>query len=163
MPIPITLRSAAPEDAEAIHSFLLALAEETDGAARFRSTPATVLRDGFGAAPQFRAQLAEQDRTPVGLALYLSHYSTTLATPGLYVQDLYVAPVVRGHGVGRRLLAAAARDGHAVWGAGFLRLAVLRRNTGAIAFYRRLGFWIGDDDTPALLSGRAYGKLTEVP
>jgi ribosomal protein S18 acetylase RimI-like enzyme len=158
----ITIRRATAEDSEAIHRFLLALVEETDDASRFRSTPETVVRDGFGPVPQFRAQLAEDRGEAVGLSLYMPHYSTTLATPGLYVQDLYIAPAARGLGLGRRLLAASARDGGAVWGATFLRLAVLRRNTGAIAFYRQLGFWIGEDDTPALLSGRAYRKLTEV-
>jgi ribosomal protein S18 acetylase RimI-like enzyme len=120
-----------------------------------------VLRDGFGPSPQFWAQLAKDQGTAVGLSLYMPHYSTTLASPGIYIQDLYIAPTARSRGLGRRLLTASARDGNQAWGATFLRLAVHRHNTGAVAFYRRLGFWIGEDDTPALLSGRAYRRLTE--
>jgi len=157
-----TIRSATERDAGAIHRFLLALAEESDDEARFSSTPETVRRDGFGRAPRFRAQLAEDRGGAVGLALYLPYYSTTLAAPGLYVQDLYIAPAARSAGLGRRLLAAAARDGHAVWGTRFVRLAVLRHNTGAVAFYRRLGFSIDEHDIPAMLSGAAHTALMEV-
>lgn len=158
---PPVIRRAGAGDAEPIHRFLRALAEETDDVARFRSTPETVLRDGFGPAPQFRAQIAEVDGAAVGLSLYMPHYSTTLAAPGIYIQDLYIAPAARGLGLGRWMLMASARDGNAAWGATFLRLAVLQHNTGAVAFYRRLGFWLGEDDTPALLSGKAYRRLME--
>jgi ribosomal protein S18 acetylase RimI-like enzyme len=158
----IIIRSAATPDATTIHRFLLALAEETDDTDRFRSTPETVLRDGFGPTPRFRAQLAEMYGAPVGLSLYLPYYSTTLAAPGLYVQDLYIDPAARGRGLGRRLLAESARDGHAVLGTTFLRLAVLSHNAGAIAFYRRLGFSIDEHDTPAMLSGEAHAALMEV-
>ena len=59
---------------------------------------------------------------------------------GLLVSDLWVAEAVRGRGSGRRLIAAAARDGAARWGAAWLRLNVYHSNAGARRFYERLGF-----------------------
>ena len=75
---------------------------------------------------------------PAGFALYFFNYSTFLAKPGLYLEDLYVKPAFRGHGLGMALLlhlAGIARTR----GCGRMEWAVLDWNTPAIEFYEGLG------------------------
>src|SRR5437868_5754606 len=75
---------------------------------------------------------------PAGFALFFHNYSTFLGKPGIYLEDLFVRPEARGHGIGKRLLAwlaqtAVARD------CGRLEWAVLDWNEPSIGFYRSLG------------------------
>ena len=82
--------------------------------------------------------IAELDGTPAGFALFFHNYSTFLARPGLYLEDLFVRPELRGRGVGRRLLerlAAISVDR----GCGRFEWSVLDWNEPAIRFYRNLG------------------------
>ena len=75
---------------------------------------------------------------PAGFALYFHNYSTFLARPGIYLEDLYVRPELRGKGYGKALLtrlAALAVER----GCGRLEWAVLNWNEPAIEFYRSLG------------------------
>jgi ribosomal protein S18 acetylase RimI-like enzyme len=72
-----------------------------------------------------------------------------------------VSETARGTGLGRRLLAAAAQEGAAHWQAVALRLTVYEGNTGARAFYDRLGFVLRAADRNALLSGDALTRLME--
>lgn len=95
-------------------------------------------RDLFGAAPRAEALLAELDGKAAGFALFFSSYSTFLTRAGIYLEDLYVRPALRGQGTGRALLAAVA--GVAVErGAGRLEWAVLDWNERAIGFYEHVG------------------------
>ena len=97
------------------------------------------LRDSlFGPHPAAEVLLAWADDRPVGFALFFHNYSTFLAQRGLYLEDLFVLPEWRGHGVGRRLLERLAqiavdRD------CGRLEWTVLDWNVDAQKFYRRLG------------------------
>jgi ribosomal protein S18 acetylase RimI-like enzyme len=86
--------------------------------------------------PAFRALIAGTR----GLVLYSPVFSTVTGGAGAYVSDLWVAPEARGGGLGRRLLAAAARDAAARWGAIHLTLAVYDDSAQARGFYARLGF-----------------------
>ncbi|MCX7299065.1 MAG: GNAT family N-acetyltransferase [Rhodobacterales bacterium] len=133
----ITLRDAEAMDVPAIHAILQRLARH-DGAV-LRATEADLLRDGFGARPLFGAILAEGDRLTLGLVLFYPDYSTLRGRPGVLVQDLFVAEVARGQGLGRRLLAAALEAGR-VWNASYLTLLMDRGNAEARRFYGGLGF-----------------------
>ncbi len=92
----------------------------------------------FGEARFAHALMADWNGQAAGFALYFFNYSTFLCRPGLYLEDLFVRPEHRGHGIGLALLAALeqrARDA----GCGRLEWAVLDWNESAIEFYRRFG------------------------
>ena len=75
---------------------------------------------------------------PEGMALYYPDYSTHRGEPGLYIQDLYVAPTARGTGLARALIAASMT--HQTWRAQYVTLGVSPDNARATAFYRKTGF-----------------------
>jgi GNAT superfamily N-acetyltransferase len=88
--------------------------------------------------PAAHCALAFTDGTPAGFAIYFFNYSTFLAKPGLYLEDLYVKPEFRGHGIGKGLLLHLARLANAR-GCGRMEWAVLDWNRTAIDFYESLG------------------------
>ena len=95
-------------------------------------------RDAFGASPRFDTWLARAAGKPVGYAISFFTYSTFLAMPTLYLEDLFVLPDYRSLGVGKRLFKACAQYGHEQ-GCGRMEWQVLHWNTPAIEFYHRLG------------------------
>lgn len=117
-------------------SMLRALSDHTGNLDAHSGTAAALQRD----FALFRALMAERKDAPAGLVLFFPHYSTLRGMAGLYVQDLFVAPVARGRGLGRALLAAAGRQAAAEWGARYLVLSADRGNDLALGFYRQLGF-----------------------
>jgi ribosomal protein S18 acetylase RimI-like enzyme len=95
---------------------------------------------GFGSTPAFYALIALNAKdTLCGAVVFSPVMSTTLATTGFYVSDLWVAHEARGCGLGERLLRHAADDSYARWGAKYLKLAVYDDSPGARQFYNRLG------------------------
>ena len=90
-------------------------------------------------------------RAVVGVSFYSPYVSTMRGMAGVYVSDLWTAEVVRGQGLGPRLLAETLRDAEAVWGARFLKLDVYHTNPDARRFYDRLGFRPADDLTKMIL------------
>ncbi|MDR6289121.1 ribosomal protein S18 acetylase RimI-like enzyme [Inquilinus ginsengisoli] len=152
------IRPAAPDDAEAIHAMLLDLARGLGFADKIRSTPDSLRHHGFGPAPAFHGLVAERDGAPVGVCLWFPAFSTFRGEPGIYVQDLYVAPSERGTGLGRQLLAAAAAAGQAR-GATHLRLSVEADNDGAQRFYAAQGLRWQDTERMFLVDGQAFGAL----
>lgn len=133
----LTVRSAVAGDAPAIAAFGLELnAHQGDPTEHF--TVDAILRDGFGADPQFTVLLAELDGTPVGYALLSGAYETSYAARGLYLSDILVTQTARKHGVGRALLAAAAAEAKRR-GTTFVWWVSKAWNTEAQAFYRELG------------------------
>jgi GNAT superfamily N-acetyltransferase len=141
----IELRAARVEDAASVHGLLLELARELRRPEAIRSTVEDIERFGFDAAPRFEAVLAFSGGAAVGLAVFFYEFSTWRGVPGVYIQDLYVAPGLRGHGVGRRLF-DAVRSRAAEWGGQYVKLSVYDGNPRALGFYRRLGFEVRDDE-----------------
>ncbi|MGI0018453.1 MAG: GNAT family N-acetyltransferase, partial [Nitrosotalea sp.] len=112
----------------------------------------------FGATPAAEVVLAFCGSEPAGFALWFRSYSTFLARPGIYLEDLFVFPPQRGRGIGRRLLAHLA--GLAVErGYGRLEWAVLDWNSDAIRFYESLGAVPMSDWTTYRVAGAALEKL----
>ena len=118
----------------------------------------------FGSRPYAEAILAYENDKPVGYAIYYFTYSSFVALPGLYLEDLFVLPASRGSGVGRHLLAfLAARAIER--GCSRIEWAVLNWNEPAIRFYKNVGAEPMNDWTVYRLSGEkledlaALGKL----
>ena len=102
--------------------------------------------------------IAEEDDKPVGFALFFHNFSTFLAKPGLYLEDLFVIPESRGRGIGRALLKELARLA-VERDCGRLEWSVLDWNREAIAFYERLGARPNSEWTTYRLAGEALSAL----
>jgi GNAT superfamily N-acetyltransferase len=135
-----TIREATPDDAPLILKFVQELAEYERAPDAVKIGTAELLRDGFpadGGERYFECLIAEEDGRPAGMALFFPVYSTWRGR-SLHLEDLFVRPQFRGHGIGKALLtrvAAAAVDR----GCRLLFWHVLDWNAPAIDFYRSLG------------------------
>ena len=154
------IRSARPDDVREIHRLIRALAEYEKLAHEVVGTEGALRETLFGARPAAEVLLAEEQGRPIGLALFFQNYSTFLARPGLYLEDLFVEPGWRGKGIGKALLAAVAKLA-VQRGCGRFEWAVLDWNTPAIEFYRALGARPLDDWTVFRLTGEALRKLAQ--
>jgi GNAT superfamily N-acetyltransferase len=155
---PFTLRVAVPADVPTILRCIRGLAEYERLAHACVATEALLHETLFGAAPAAEVVLALQDDEPAGFALWFRSYSTFLARPGIYLEDLFVFPEFRGQGLGRRFLghlaAIAVQRGY-----GRLEWAVLDWNVDAIRFYESLGAVAMGEWTTYRVSGDALGRL----
>jgi GNAT superfamily N-acetyltransferase len=112
----------------------------------------------FGERRYAETLIAGVDGEPAGFALFFHNYSTFLAQPGIYLEDLFVVPERRGHGVGRALLERLAQTA-VDRGCGRLEWAVLDWNRDAIGFYERLGAKPNSDWTVYRLAGESLRAL----
>ena len=112
----------------------------------------------FGPHHYAETLIAEADGSPVGLALFFHNFSTFLAQPGLYLEDLFVVPAHRGGGIGRALLKELARLA-VERECGRLEWSVLDWNRDAIGFYERLGARPNSEWTVYRLTGEALHAL----
>jgi GNAT superfamily N-acetyltransferase len=122
------------------------------------ATESDYLRDGFGKTPKFRALIADWDGQPAGYAMIFDFYSTFEGRPGIFLEDVFVRPELRGKGIGKALLAriaAIAREEN-YFG---VKWEVLDWNAPSIEFYRRLGARFRDEWKSVLLSGEPLRKL----
>jgi diamine N-acetyltransferase len=139
------------------------LAEYERAPAEAVATEADLLRDGFGAGPpRFSVELAEWDGAVAGLAFWFFSYSTWQGRPGLYLEDLFVRPAFRGHGIGKALLVHLARTALAE-GCGRLHWQVLDWNAPAIAFYESLGAKVLGEWRAMRVAGRDLEQLARQP
>jgi GNAT superfamily N-acetyltransferase len=156
--MPISIRPAARADAPLILSLIRELAEYERLSHAVTATEADLERHLFGPGPAAPAPaeclIGELGGAPQGFALFFTSFSTFLARPGLYLEDLYVRPQARGRGLGDALLAHLARVA-VERGCGRLEWAVLDWNEPAIGFYKKLGARPMDDWTVYRLDGGA--------
>jgi GNAT superfamily N-acetyltransferase len=134
----ILIRSATQADIPQILSFIRALADYENLSKACVATEALLHENLFGLAKAAEVLIAEIDSRPVGFALFFGSFSTFLARPGIYLEDLFVLPEARGHGVGKALLKAVARIA-VQRDCGRLEWAVLDWNEPAIGFYKSVG------------------------
>lgn len=147
---PITIRRATEEDVADIHRLLLELAQALGKSTAIRSTAEDIRRYGFERQPRFETVLAFDGNEAVGLAVFFYEFSTWRGQPGVYVQDLYVSPRLRGRGLGRDLL-DAVRARAAEWDGRYIKLSVYDRNPAALAFYHGMGFESCEDELVQVL------------
>ena len=112
----------------------------------------------FGPRPAAEVLLAFRDNECAGFALFFPNYSTFLAKPGIYLEDLFVKPHARGKGLGLALLTELARLA-VERGCGRVEWSVLDWNEPSIGFYKKLGAVPMDEWTIFRLTGDALLKL----
>ena len=117
-------------------------------------TPEKLRPHLFGEKPVADAMVAEVDGKAIAFALYYTNFSTFLAQPGLYLEDLYVQPAHRAKGVGEALLTRLAALA-AERGCGRFEWSVLDWNANAIRFYERMGATVMPDWRICRITGAA--------
>jgi GNAT superfamily N-acetyltransferase len=136
--VDITIRSATVDDVPTILHFIKALAVYEKLDEQVIASEARLHAALFGPKPDAEVVIAFAGDEPAGFALFFHNFSTFLAQRGLYLEDLFVKPEWRGHGIGKQLLmhlASLALERNC----GRFEWAVLDWNEPAIQFYRRLG------------------------
>ena len=157
----LSLRPAQSDDVPEIHALLLELADYERLGHTVEATEDSLHEALFGARPAAEAIVAEIEGRLVGYALYFTTYSTFVGRSGLYLEDLYVRPAVRGQGIGKQLLARVA-DAAVRRNCGRLEWAVLDWNQPSIEFYRRLGAYAMDDWTVFRMTGESLAALAPI-
>ena len=156
----ITVKPATPDDTPLILSFIRELAAYEKLAHEVTAMEDQLRQTLFGDRPAAEAVIASLDDEPVGFAVFFPTYSTFLARPGLYLEDLFVRPAARGAGVGRAVLKYLARlTVERGWGR--LEWSVLDWNEPAIAFYKKMGARPMDEWTIFRMTGGALERLAE--
>ena len=154
----LRIRQATKRDAPTIVALIRGLAAYEKLAHECEATVERIRRHGFGARRYFETLICERAGVAVGFALYFFTFSTFLARPTLYLEDLFVLPEARGKGAGRALLSALARIAVRK-GCGRMEWAVLDWNTPSIGFYERLGAKVRREWLLTRLTGAPLQKL----
>lgn len=153
-----TLRAAELRDVTAIVQLIRELAAFERLEHLVQATPEKLRPQLFGERPAAEAMVAEVQGEVVAFALYFTNFSTFLAQPGLYLEDLYVRPAQRGQGIGeamlKRLAAFAVERG-----CGRFEWSVLDWNADAIRFYERMGATVMPDWRICRVTGEALAAL----
>jgi len=149
----LNVRPATSADAPLIASLVRELADYEKLLHEARATPEDFLRELESPNPVIRVLIAEWNGEPAGFALYFFNFSTFVGRCGLYLEDLFVRPALRSHGIGRGLLRALARIAQQR-NCGRMEWAVLDWNEPALRFYktldaRQMNEWIVHRLTPA--------------
>jgi GNAT superfamily N-acetyltransferase len=156
----LSIRPATAADASLILEFIRRLAEYEREPDAVVATEADIIRDGFGAEPKYRCLIAEWNNAPAGFAFFFYNYSTWLGKPGLYLEDLFILPEMRGKGIGKSLLQKLAQIAVAENCYG-MRWQVLEWNEPALKFYDTLGAHIMDEWETMRLMEPALSKLAD--
>lgn len=158
-----TIRRAEPRDIPEILQMVRELAEYEKALHEAIATEEQFERALFGSQPTVFAHVVEHEsdgRTLGGFALWFLNFSTWLGTNGLYLEDLYVRPELRGRGYGKALLATLAKE-CVENGYGRFEWWVLDWNEPAIGFYRTIGAVPMDEWTVQRVTGPALTALAK--
>jgi diamine N-acetyltransferase len=156
--VSITVRPARPADASLIYLLVRELADYERLAHEVDSTEAQIASALFGAEPRLFCDIAEWDGAAVGFALWFLNFSTFRGRHGLYLEDLFVRPALRGKGIGKALMQNLAQ--HCVdRNLARFEWTVLDWNEPSIKFYRSIGADILNDWRVCRMSGEALAKF----
>ncbi len=153
-----SIRAAELRDVTAIVQLIRELAEFEHLAHLLQVTPEKLRPHLFGERAVIEALVAESAGEVVGFAVFFTNFSTFLAQPGLYLEDLYVQPSQRGRGVGEALLSRVGRlavereYGRFEW-------SVLDWNANAIRFYEKMGATVMPDWRICRVTGDALQRF----
>lgn len=154
----LTIRHASRDDVPLILRFIRGLAEYERLPHAVVATEALLAEQLFGERPGAEVLIADWHGEPAGFALYCHNFSTFLGRRGLWLEDLFVEPTHRGHGIGKALLVRLAAIA-VERGCGRLEWSVLDWNVDAIGFYRALGAVPMDEWTTFRVTGAALVQL----
>jgi GNAT superfamily N-acetyltransferase len=152
------IRSATIEDTALILRFIQELADYEKLLHEVVADEATLKESLFGDTPYAKVVIGEYAGKPVSFALYFHNFSTFIGRPGIYLEDLYVQPNMRGKGLGKILLGYLASAAIEL-NCGRLEWWVLDWNKPAIDFYQSLGAKTMDEWTVNRVTGEALDKL----
>ena len=154
----LSIRTATEGDVAVILGFIQKLGEYEKLSHEVVATETALRENLFSERPYAEVLLAYWGTEPAGFALYFHNFSTFLARPGIYLEDLFVEPEHRGKGIGKALLvnlACIALER----GCGRLEWSVLDWNEPSIQFYRSLGAAAKDEWTIYRVTGEALERL----
>lgn len=157
-PASYTIEPAQRTHVAAVFDMVKALADYEKLSHLVSGSAADLQAELFDPHPVIEAIVALVDAAPVGFALYFHNYSTFLARKGLYLEDLYVQPAHRRHGIGRAMLVQLARIA-VERGCGRFEWSVLDWNAPAIQFYEGLGATVMPDWRIVRVTGEALHSL----
>jgi GNAT superfamily N-acetyltransferase len=158
LPKPLLIRPAVEVDVPLVLRFIHALADYEKMTNQVVATEADIRAGLFGPQRVAECAIAEWEGEPAGFALFFHNFSTFVGKPGIYLEDLFVQPELRGNGIGKALLAHLAKLARER-GCARLEWAVLDWNAPSIAFYQSLGARPMDEWTVYRLTGAALDKL----
>ncbi len=154
----LTIRPAIAGEAGLVLRFIRELAAYEKLEHEVKATEADLERDLFGDTPRVFAEIAEWDGRPVGFTLWFYTYSTFQGRHGIWLEDLYVDPAMRGKGIGKALLVNLAQR-CVREGLGRFEWWVLDWNEPSIRFYEALGSRPMSEWTVRRLDGEALASL----
>ncbi|MGA7160442.1 MAG: GNAT family N-acetyltransferase [Bacteroidota bacterium] len=156
----IRIERAAPQDIPLILKFIRELAQYERMSQECVATEDLLRKALFGEKKFAEAVIAYYQDKPAGFEVFFHNFSTFLARPGIYLEDLYVSPHLRGKGIGKALLlylAQLAKERNC----GRLEWAVLDWNEPSINFYKKLGAIPLNDWTTFRLTGNALDMFAK--
>ena len=156
---PHSLRAAEPRDLDTIVALIAELAQFEQLAHLLEVTPEKLAPHLFGERPVAECVVGEVGAEVVAFALFFTNFSTFLARPGLYLEDLFVRAEHRGTGLGKALLEHLGRLA-AARGCGRFEWSVLDWNANAIAFYEGLGATVQPDWRICRISGERLARFS---
>jgi len=156
----LTIRPAARSDAALVFAFVRELAAYERLSHEVDASEADIAEALFSERARVFAEIAFWEGEPAGFALWFYNFSTFRGRHGLYLEDLFVRPSFRGHGIGKALLSHLARRCLAE-NLARLEWWVLDWNEPALAFYRSLGAVPMEEWTVQRLTKEALERLAE--
>jgi GNAT superfamily N-acetyltransferase len=156
----LSIRPATVNDAEQLTAMIRELATFEHLEHEMSTTADDIARDGFGPHAKFRAVLAEWDSEPVGYAIFFDFFSSFQGRVGLFLDDIFVRPAFRQHGIGTALIKHVAGI---AWKEKYfcMRWEVLDWNKQAIDFYNNLGAAFLEEWKPVVLIGDALEAVAK--
>ncbi|MFH0296801.1 GNAT family N-acetyltransferase [Bradyrhizobium sp. 31Argb] len=156
----LTIRRARADEAGLVYALVRELAEYEKLLHEVKATEADIAEALFGDNPRLACDIAEWNGEPAGFALWFVNFSSFAGKHGIYLEDLFVRPALRGKGIGKALLVHLARKCVAN-GWARLQWAVLDWNTPSIEFYKSLGAVMMDEWTLCRVTGPALQALAD--
>jgi len=158
--VSLVVRSARPQDSALIFALVCELADYENLQHEVDATPESIAAALFAPEPRLYCDIAEWDGEPVGLAVWFLNFSTFRGRHGVYLEDLYVRPDMRGRGIGKALMQRLAQ--HCVErDLARFEWAVLDWNAPSIAFYESIGAKVMGEWKLCRLSGAALSKFAK--
>jgi GNAT superfamily N-acetyltransferase len=156
----LIIRRARPDEAGLVLSLVRELAEYEQLLHEVEATEAMISEALFASHPRLFCDIAEWNGEAAGFAVWFINFSTFSGRSGIYLEDLFVRPALRGNGIGKALLSHLAKECVAN-GWSRLQWSVLDWNTPSIEFYKSLGAVLMDEWTVCKVGGPALAALAQ--